>query len=132
MPMFNSSNIELLKQYIYYSNIHDSKVEVLLYNMNEKSLTIKAVNSIFGEKIDFIFDEVKSILFLSNNEQVDHETIISLTVEEDYSLFKFFKNEYYVSKPVYLLFQMLSGDELHIISENVYIERLTDTDRAVR
>ena len=122
MPMFNSSNIELLKQYIYYSNIHDSKVEVLLYNMNEKSLAIKAVNSIFGDKIDFIFDEVKSILFLSNNEQVDRETIISLTVEEDYSLFKFLKNEYYVSKPVYLLFQMLSGDELHIISENVFID----------
>lgn len=85
---------------------------------------IRAVNSIYGECINFFFNEVNNILFVSGNEMGSRETIISLTVEEDCSYRSIFTNmcSDCLSNSIYLLFQMFSGDELHILSKNVLID----------
>ena len=54
----------------------------------------------------------------------NRETIISLTVEEDSSYLQNYllKHGEYTEDSLYLLFQMFSGDELHIVSKEVIIE----------
>ena len=125
MPKFNRSSIDDLKKYIYCSNVHDAKIETMSYDIEKKIFMIRAVNSIYGEEINFFFNEVKNILFVSGNEMGNRETIISLTVEEDSSYRSLFTNmcSDCLSKSIYLLFQMFSGDELHILSKNVLIDK---------
>lgn len=79
MPKFNRSSIDDLKKYIYCSNVHDAKIETMSYDIEKKIFMIRAVNSIYGEEINFFFNEVKNILFVSGNEMGNRETIISLT-----------------------------------------------------
>ena len=54
----------------------------------------------------------------------NRETIISLTAEEDFSYLQNYniKHSEYMEDSLYLLFQMFSGDELHIVSKEVIIE----------
>ena len=114
-----------LTTYIYCSNVHDAKIETMSYDIEKKIFMIRAVNSIYGEEINFFFNEVKNILFVSGNEMGNRETIISLTVEEDSSYRSLFTNmcSDCLSNSIYLLFQMFSGDELHILSKNVLIDK---------
>jgi len=123
LPKFDSFHIEALKEYLYHSNIHDAKIEIIGYDIEKKKLMIKAVNPIFDDKISFVFDEIKVVLFVSSNEMGSRKTIISLTAEEDCSYLKKITNvcDDWLCNSIYLLFQMFSGDELHILSENVLI-----------
>lgn len=126
MPKFERFQIESLKDYLYHSYIHDATIETTSYDREKKILTIKTFNSIYGEGLNLIFGEVKVVLSISGNNPGSRDTIISLTAEEDYS---YLKNCTKVCgdslfDSMYLLFQMFSGDELHIISENVSIENV--------
>jgi hypothetical protein len=96
------------------------------YDIEKKFFMIRAVNSIYGEEINFFFNEVNNILFVNGNGMGSHETIISLTVEEDCSYRSLFTNMCSdgLSNSIYLLFQMFSGDELHILSKNVLIDNV--------
>lgn len=63
-------------------------------------------------------------MFIVGHELGDRETILSLTAEEDVS---YFQNCTKVCgdvlcDSVYLLLQMFSGDELHVVSKAVIIE----------
>ncbi|MBQ7335994.1 MAG: hypothetical protein IJW92_05940 [Clostridia bacterium] len=120
---FNRSQIEGLKRYIYHSDIHDSKIDAWNYDREKRILNIKTVNPIFGTQMNLTFKEVIIFLSISGNEIGARETILSLTVEEDYS---YFQNCTQVcgecfGDSLYLLFQMFSGDELHIVSKSVVI-----------
>ena len=126
MPKYDNSQIDDLKKYIYCSNVHDAKFETMSYDIEKKFFMIRAVNSIYGEEINFFFNEVNNILFVNGNGMGSHETIISLTVEEDCSYRSLFTNMCSdgLSNSIYLLFQMFSGDELHILSKNVLIDNV--------
>ena len=127
MTKFDIFQIEDLKNYLYHSYIHDAKIETLIYDRANKILKIEAFNSIHDIRIRFTFAEVKIMLSISGAEQGSTETIISLSVEEDYS---YLQNCTKIGGDclngcLYLLFQTFSGDELHIASENVLIEQIT-------
>ncbi len=126
MPKYDNSQIDDLKKYIYCSNVHDAKIETMSYDIEKKFFMIRAVNSIYGEEINFFFNEVNNILFVNGNGMGSHETIISLTVEEDCSYRSLFTNMCSdgLYNSIYLLFQMFSGDELHILSKNVLIDNV--------
>ena len=126
MPKYDNSQIDDLKKYIYCSNVHDAKIETMSYDIEKKFFMIRAVNSIYGEEINFFFNEVNNILFVNGNGMGSHETIISLTVEEDCSYRSLFTNMCSdgLSNSIYLLFQMFCGDELHILSKNVLIDNV--------
>lgn len=126
MLKFDRFQIEDLKEYLYYSHIHDAKIESLKYNRKKRILTIETVNQIYNTRINLTFEEVRVVLSINSNEHGSCETIISLTAEEDYS---YLQNCTKVcgnclTYSLYLLFQMFSGDELHIVSEKVFIENV--------
>lgn len=75
----------------------------------------------------FIFYDVKiAMFFLDYNRGLlfgDNEKIYSLSVEEDYSCFEnnFNLSECYYNGTLYILFEMFSGDVLHIVSKEVSV-----------
>ena len=123
MPKFDRFKINDLTEYLYNSYVHDANIEITTYDRKKQIFTIELFNPIFNSRISLTFEEVKAILSISGNEPGNRETIISLTAEKDYSYLEKCVNICgdFLSDSVYLLFQMFSGDELHIVSKNVII-----------
>lgn len=124
MLRFDKFQINSLKDFLYHSAIHDAKIETFRYDRERRILTIETINPIYNVRIVFSFGEVAAVLFFASNEPGSRETIISLTAEEDYS---YLQNRTQISgdsldDSLYLLFQMFSGDELHIVSREVFVE----------
>ena len=59
MHFFNNDELANLKKYLYYSYIHDSKVQSVDYDAETRILKISSFNPIYNVKIDFIFKEQK-------------------------------------------------------------------------
>lgn len=124
MPQFDRCKRNELRNYLYQSNIHDAELKECGYDRGKKTLTVKTINPIHGGKINFTFGEIRAILFAIGDSFGSDKTIISLTVEEDYS---HLQNCTQVcgkelEDSVYLLFQMLSGDELHIVCDEIFVD----------
>lgn len=124
MLQFNKCNTKELIALLYNSSIHDAKIDSIIYEYGKEILKIEAINPIFNTKINLTFHDILIALAIKNNGFGSRETIISLTVEEDFSylqeyLLKCDKN---IDDSLYLLFQMFSGDELHIVSKKVIVE----------
>ena len=126
MPRFNKYNVKDLKEVIYNSYIHDAKLESIRYESEKNCLIVETVNLFFGSRINLTFCNVGSLLAIRGNDFGSRETIISLTVEDDFSIFQKNIPKYgdSTSNSLYLLFQMFSGDELHIVSREVIIENV--------
>lgn len=124
MPKFNNNEAEELKALLYDSYIHDAKLESVRYECSEDSLKVEAFNPIFNVKIDLTFCDVGIALAIRGNDLGSRETILSLTAEEDFSYLQNYiqKCSESIEDSLYLLFQMFSGDELHIVSREVIVE----------
>lgn len=124
MPRFDKSETKELKELLYNSCIHDAKLESVRYERGEDCLKVEAFNPIFNVKIDLTFRDVGIILMIGDNGLGSRETIISLTAEEDFSYLQNYIQKYSesIEDSLYLLFQMFSGDELHIVSKEVIVE----------
>ena len=85
LPKFDKSQMEFLKEYLYYSYVHDAKIKTMNYDREKNSLTIGMFNSAYDVIINLTFEEVQVALSISGNELGDRETVLSLSVEEDYS-----------------------------------------------
>lgn len=124
MPRFDKCHIKELQEILYYSHIHDAKLESVRYERREDRLIVETFNPIFNVGLNLTFRDVVIALAINGNELGSRETIISLTVEEDYSYLQKYIQQYSKSleNSLYLLFQMFSGDELHIVSKEVNVE----------
>lgn len=124
MPRFDKNNTKELKEFLYNSCVHDAKLENVGYECGEDSIKIELFNSIFNVKIDLTFHNIGIALAIKGKAYGSRETIISLTVEEDFSYLQNYipKHSEGVVDSLYLLFQMFSGDELHIVSKEVIVE----------
>lgn len=124
MLKFNKDHIKDLQDFLYHSDIHDAYLECCNYEWHENRLKINVINKIFNVKIFLVFYNVDMFLTVGGNEFGSRETIISLTVEEDFSYLQNYllKQSEYMEDSLYLLFQMFSGDELHIVSSDVSVE----------
>ncbi len=124
MSRYNKNNIKELKDFIYNSYVHDAKLENVKYGCREDSIKIELFNPIFDVKIDLTFLNIGIALAIKGEWFGERETIHSLTVEEDFSYLQNYllKNSKYMEDSLYLLFQMFSGDELHIVSKEVIAE----------
>lgn len=124
MQRFDKNNIKELSTYIYNSCTHDAIIEKISYKHRKDCIIIELFNSIFNVKINFAFCNVDTVLAIKGKEQVDCETIISLTLEDDLSYLKTYlpMHSESVDDSLYLLFQMLSGGELHIVAKEVFAE----------
>lgn len=124
MPRFDRSQQDALKDYLYRSDIHDARIETYGYDRARKILTINAANSVSEVRINFTFEDVQALRFVRGSWPGDCETILSLTAEEDDLLLQN-DMQHCIGRPdddLYLLFQMFSGDELHIAARKVFIE----------
>ena len=124
MPRFNKNNINELKKFLYNSNVHDAELGNIKYDCREESIKIELFNPISNVKIDLTFHHIGTVLTIKGKWPGSRETIISLTVEEDFSYLHNYllKHSECMEDSLYLLFQMFSGDELHIVSKEVIIE----------
>ena len=124
MPNFDKDRTKELKAFLYNSCTHDAKLESVRYECGEDCLRVETLNSISNVKTDFIFRNVEMVLAVRGNFMGSRETILSLTVEEDFSYLQRYIQNYRESIDdfLYLLFQMFSGDEWHIVSGEVTVE----------
>lgn len=124
MPKFDKKSIKKLKEFLYNSYVHDAKLENVRYECGKDNIRIELFNPIFNVKIDWIFHNIGIMFAIKGNWYGSRETIIGLAVEDDFS---YLQNciptqlegagDY-----LYLMFQMFSGDELHIVAKEVTIE----------
>ena len=120
---FCKSKIDLLKEYIYYSDVHDSKNKKAMFNNSDNTVVIRLFNSISKSGCKMVFGDVKVSLY-TMGEFTGYKTVSSLTIEEDYSVLgECFDDDGGMSDYIYLLFQTASGDELHIVAKTVCIDK---------
>lgn len=124
MPRFDKCHIKELQEILYYSHIHDAKLENVRYERGKDRLIVETFNPIFNVGLNLTFCDVGIVLAINGNELGRRETIISLTAEEDFSYFQKYiqQSSKSLENSLYLLFQMFSGDELHIVSKEVNVE----------
>lgn len=123
MPSYNKNNVKELKELLYNSYVHDAELENAEFDFKEDSIKITLSNPIFGAKIDFTFLNIETALTIKGDWQGERATIVSLTVEEDFSyLQKYLTKHGEYMDSLYLLFQTFSGNELHIVSKEVIVE----------
>ncbi len=123
MTRYNKNTTKELKEFLYNSYVHDAKLENVKYDCREDSIKIELFNPISDVKIDLTFHNIAIALTIKGEWSGNRETIISLTVEEDFSYLQNYLLKYseYMEDSLYLLFQMFSGDELHIVSKEVIV-----------
>ena len=109
---------------LYNSYVHDAKLENIEYDCAEDKITVQMLNPIFNTKMNLTLCNIEMVFSVKGDWHGDRETIHSLTLEKDFS----YLNNYLLKqrKPsqdsLYLLFQMFSGDEIHIICKEVIID----------
>ena len=85
MPRYNKDNVKGLKELLYNSYVHDAELENAEFDFKEDSIKITLFNPIFGAKINFTFLNIETSLTIKGDWQGERATIVSLTVEEDFS-----------------------------------------------
>ncbi len=124
MLIFDTNKIGALKEFLYSSCIHDAKLEIVEYEAGKNELIIKVFNSIDKVKMSLTFCDVEIAFAIKGKDHGNGDTILSLTVEDDLSyLQKYIKRcDASIVSSLYILFQMFSGTELHIVSRWLMVE----------
>lgn len=124
MPRYSKSDIQELKEFLYNSHVHDAKFESIKYDRKESALHMVIVNPISDVKMNLTFLNTAIVLATKGDWSENRETILALVVEEDFSYLQnqLLEHSEYREDSLYLLFQMFSGDELHIVSKEVMVE----------
>ena len=96
---------------------------VVLTNGLHRFVSMVIDTYITNERYRLDFMEVKFFLTIEGSEEESNDDIQSLSVEEDYS--RFYDSPHLkrddIESYLYFLLRTKSGDELHIVSEIVYI-----------
>ena len=124
MLRYDKNNVEELKVFLYNSYVHDAIIENVIFNCREDKIEIELFNPISNVNMHFTFLDIAIVLKIQGEWAGSPETIISLTVEDDCSYLQKYLRKHccHTEEALYLLFQMFSGDELHIVSKEVFIE----------
>lgn len=127
MAEFEKEQIEALSDFLYNSHIHDALLENFQYDRAAGILKVRAVNRIDGLYLDMTFYDVIMLLSVRGiygNRTTDCRTILSLGIEQVYPqiaedcLKKHGKDS---SNMLYMLFQMFSEDEIHVLFKKISI-----------
>ena len=124
MPRFDKNNTKEFKEFLFNSCVHDAKLSNIEYRYAQDSIKIELINLTFNAKIELTFCNVAIMFTIKGKDYGDREAVLSLTIEEDYLYIQTClpKHSEYMEDSIYLLLQMFSGDELHIISKEVIID----------
>lgn len=128
MFIFNKNSKEKLHEYLYNSNIHDSEIKEIIYDISQKSLCIKIYDVEFNNSIKFIFKNTNVVLSISGNEMGERTKINALvltkkhsTIQSNYKI----PNET-INESLYLILETFAGDELHIIFDELLVQNTGD------
>lgn len=110
-----------MRDYLYKSAVHDSHFKDIVYDPLQHIVKVVLFNPILGKTITINFLKVKLLLSISDNKWGADQSISSLTLEsiEQASVTFPMVNKRDLERNVYLLFQLFSGNEIHIIAEYV-------------
>ena len=123
MQRFNKTNVNELKDFIYYGFAHDALLEKFTFNGNGESARIEFFHPYFKIKTTMVFNDIEVVLVTKGNWGGERGSISSLTIEDDFSYLQTYLPTHsgYSEDSLYLLFQIFSGDELHIVAKEVII-----------
>ena len=124
MSQFATKNVKDLKDFLCNTCFHDAKLENIKYNYLSDNLTVEAFNPIFDCKLKLDFSGIETVFATKGNWLYGNsEEISSLTVEDDFSYIQKYIPEFNksVNEFLYLVFQMFSGDEIHIVCKRIYV-----------
>lgn len=124
MPKFDQNTLQELKDYLYNDCFHDAKLKNIEYKSTKDALKVELFNPFFNTTIHLTFHGIEIFLAIKGKEYGSSEEINSLTLEKDFSYLKTYllDTSECTNENLYLLFQMFSGDEWHIVSKEVIIE----------
>ena len=125
MPRFDFSCFHELKEALYHSCIHDARIMDVQYNYVENRLAIETFHEFYNVKTSFVFHGVDILVMKKGDWLGNDDEIIIVTLEDPSDCpycdcNKTCTNE--KDKFLYLMFQMFSGDEIHIIAKDVVFE----------
>lgn len=128
MTKFDISKVEKLKEFLYHSNSHDAEIMNSKFDIKNGIYYIDLYNPTVKYYMHFIFYDVKIAMFFKDYNygllMGNNEKIYCLSVEENYSCFNENLNlsDDYYDDTVHLLFEMFSGDALHVVCKEVSID----------
>lgn len=125
MLKFCKDNVNELKTFLYHSNdTHDAEIKCVEYDMGKDALKIKLYNPIFKTTIDINFCDVGILFAVKGDWNGRRDTVLALAVEEDFSILQndLIKQDR-LEDSLHLCFQMFSGEEWHIVSKDIEIEK---------
>lgn len=124
MIIFNRNSIVDLKKHLYHDYSHDAILKSFTYNGNGESAKIEFFNPFFKVNTTMVFNDIEVVLVVKGEWYGSRETILGLVAEDDFSYLQTYlpKCNECSEDSLYLLFQMFSGDELHIVAKEVMID----------
>ena len=132
MSKYNKHNTNELRNFLFICGAHDSRIANIEYNYGDDKMTVHLDNPYNKTKISLTFIGVDLVLSIKGKEYGRCDDVNSLTLEEDYKyLYSYLANRFFISfiseESLYLLFQMFSGTELHIISKEIITQIVPTT-----
>lgn len=129
MRSFKSSQTHLLKEYLFYSSIHDATIDAIEYDNSKRALQIFVTGATGKERFIFLFTNIKCFLLTNNILTGSYKTIASLTVETDYADLqrRGLLDDKDLEDKIYLVFQTACQEEIHIVAQELQIEVSTNT-----
>ena len=122
---FSNSNRNEFENWLSLGYVHDSIVTEYFYEIKSKTLHITLVNAHSNTKMDFNFEDIRFLSIINKNEFGNSEEVLVGVLENDYSFLEDklnVKESSYIENSLYLVFQMFSMDELHILFESVLLD----------
>ena len=123
MPKFKKETIDELSAFLHdFYYVHDAKLETIKYENN--SLQLGMFNSYYNKKMNMLFLDIEMIFAIKGNEIGGRDVILSLTVEQESLLIKSGAetSAHERDNALCLVFQMFSGDELHVFCNEIVVE----------
>ena len=126
---FCKENLTDFKTFLYHAiGVHDAEIQEYIHNVVTGEISFSTTNKYTKINMHWRVLGVSVVVWTSGPEIGQNGSINYAGVEEDYSCpvrYSTFENDD-LHDCVYMLFEMFSGDQLHIVSEEVFVEETTE------
>lgn len=126
MPQYDILKLHELRDYLYKSAVHDSQFKDIVYDPSHHIVKVVLFSPMLNETITINFINVRLLLSISDDKWGTDQSISSLTIEDVEQATVTFPNvnKRDIERDIYLLFQLFSGNEIHIIAEYISFDEM--------
>lgn len=127
MEKFDKNHTGELENFLFHSYVHDSEIKNMEYNCDVGDLRVMLFNPIFHVRTELTFHDVEVVFARKGEWPGSRKTLLSLSVQGNSPYLQKTLQMYteYSAESLSMLFEMLSGDKLHIVAKEVTIETAT-------